>query len=197
MAPPRRMTRDRRRASLLEIAADVVAASGASALSFDALATAAGVTKSLPYAYFESPEEILLALFDDVVGTADAEVAAIVRAGGAFEDVIAAALAVWFDAARDRGRLVGALLDGRSVPGLQQAVARRDRASLKLWHDVAVERFGLGDTDALVLASMLNSTATAVVGLWVRRKASRAALVESFVAMATGAARARSGAGRG
>lgn len=187
------MSREDRRRFLVETAAALVDAGGAGALSFEALAEAAGVAKSLPYAYFESKDEILLELFDRVIGGIDGQVEAVVAAGGDFEEVISRSLGVWFDAVRDHGRLVGALLDARAVPGLAAAVRRRDRASQKLWHDLVVERFGLADPDAHLLASALNTTATATVELWVSKRGSRAALVGGFCAMAVAAAEALSG----
>ena len=184
------MTRGDRRTFLVDTAAALVDNGGAGALSFESLADAAGVAKSLPYAYFESKDEILVELFDRVIGQIDADVEAVVNAGGDFEDVLARALDVWFDAVRDHGRLVGALLDARAVPGLAAAVSRRDRASHKLWHDLVVERFGLRDPEAHLLAAMLNTTATATVALWVTKKGSRAALVAGFCGMALAAAEA-------
>lgn len=181
------MSREQRRSFLLDRAATLVAEFGVGALTFESLAAAAGVTKSLPYAYFESPDEILLELFASVIGDLDDEVRAAHDAGGEFDEIVRRSLEVWFDAASERGRLVGALLDGRSVAGLRAAIRRRDQASLRLWRDLVVERYGLRDVDALVVASMLTSTATAVVDLWVRRKGTRADLIDSFVALATNA----------
>ena len=186
--PPRRMSREDRRESLLDTAASLIDAQGAGHLSFESLAEAAGVAKSLPYVYFESKDEILVTLFDRVIGQLDSEVEAVVAEGGEFETIVQRSLDVWFDAVRDHGRLVGGLLDGRSVPGLAPSIRRRDRMSHKLWHDLVIERFGLEGTEAHLLAAMLNTTATAAVELWVTRKGSRAALVSSFVAMACGAA---------
>ena len=77
MSVPRRMSREDRRSFLLETAAALVEQGGAGALTFEAVADAAGVTKSLPYAYFESKDEILLILFDRVIGGLDAEVEAV------------------------------------------------------------------------------------------------------------------------
>lgn len=191
------MTRDGRRALLLDTAAAIVDRGGVGALTFEALAEAAGVTKTLPYAYFESRDEVLLTLFDRVIGALDAQVEAVLAGEGPFDALARASLGIWFDAARDHGRLVGALLDARSVPGLAAAVRRRDRASHKLWHDVVAERFGLADREAHVLAAMLNSTATATVGLWTSRRGTREGLIEAFVVMANGAAGAlREASGR-
>jgi AcrR family transcriptional regulator len=181
------MSREDRRSFLLETAAALLEQGGTSAVTFEAVADAAGVTKTLPYAYFESKEEILLLLFDQVIGSLDAEVEAVLASGGDFADIVRRSLDVWFDAVKDHGRLVGALLDGRSVAGLDEAIRRRDRQSQKLWHDLVADRFGLTDREAHVLAAMLNTTATALVELWVRRKGSRTSLVDTFVAMAMGA----------
>ena len=186
------MTREARRSFLVETAGQIIDERGAGALSFETLAEAAGVAKSLPYAYFESIDEVLITLFDRVIGELDSQVEAVVTSGADFDEIIARSLDVWFDAVRDHGRLVGGLLDARSVPGLASAVRRRDRSSQKLWHDLVVERFDLEDADAHLLAAMLNTTATATVELWVTKRVPRRLLVERFVTMAKGAAAALS-----
>ena len=190
MPVPRRMSREDRRSFLLETAVGLVEEGGVGAVTFEAMADAAGVTKTLPYAYFDSKEEVLLTLFDRVIGSLDQEVERVLAGDGDFDDIVRRSLDVWFDAVRDHGRVVGALLDGRSVAGLDAAIRRRDRQSHKLWHDLVASRFRLADRDAHVLAAMLTTTATAVVELWVRRKGSRADLVDTFVVMAAGAAEA-------
>ena len=190
------MRREDRRSSLLDVAAGIVDRSGAGALTFEALADAAGVAKTLPYAYFESRDEVLLTLFDRVIGDLDAQVRSVVEGEDSFEVVVRKSLGIWFDAARDHGRLVGALLDATSVPGLAEAIRRRDRASHKLWHDLVADRFRLADADAHVLAATLNRAATATVALWISRRAPRERLVDAFVVMAVGAATAlRDGVG--
>jgi AcrR family transcriptional regulator len=187
MPSPRRMSRHDRRESFLDVAAALVDDAGIGALSFESLADAAGVAKTLPYAYFDSKDEILLTLFDRVIGSIDGQVEAVLTSGEDFEHLVRKSLDVWFAAARGHGRLVGALLDGRSFPGLAEAVERRDRASHKLWHDLVADRFGLTDSDAHLVAAMLNSTATATIELWIARKGSRTALVDSFVTVASAA----------
>lgn len=187
MPAPRRMSRQLRRESFLDVAAALVDDGGIGALSFESLADAAGVAKTLPYAYFDSKDEILLTLFDRVIGSIDGQVEAVLTGDHDFEVLVRRSLDVWFDAARGHGRLVGALLDGRSVPGLAEAVERRDRASHKLWHDLVADRFGLADADAHLVAAMLNTTATATIELWITRKGSRSALVDSFVVVASAA----------
>jgi len=182
------MTREARRASLLDAAAALIDEAGAGALTFDTMAAAAGVATSLPYAYFSSRDEVLVTLFDLVIGGLDEQVKAALERDDDFETVVRRSLDVWFDAARDHGRLVGALLDAGAVPGLAAAVRRRDQGSHDLWRDLVASRFSLGDREAHVLAAMLNRTATATVELWLARRGSRHDLVDAFVAMAAGAA---------
>lgn len=188
MPTPRRMTREARRAWLLDAAAVLVDEAGAGALTFEAIAKAAGVAASLPYAYFTSRDEVLVLLFDRVIGGLDEMVEAVLVGEEDFETVVRRSLEVWFDAARDHGRLVGALLDGGAVPGLATAVRRRDQASHDLWRGLAASRFSLGDSEADVLAAMVNRSATATIELWLTRRGSRQDLVDAFVAMVAGAA---------
>lgn len=190
---PRRMSRPHRKAALLEIAARLINERGISELSFEAMADAGDVAKTLPYAYFQSKDEVLLTLFEQVIGALDERVRAVVDSGHDLETIIRDSLDVWFEAVRTDGRLLEALLDGRAVAGLAAAVRQRDLASHKLWHDVVVEHLDLVDTEAHVLAAMLNESATGIVTLWVSRRGSKKALVDAFVAAALGAAAALAG----
>ena len=139
------MTRTDRRDAFLDVAAALIDDGGLAALSFDSLAEAAGVAKSLPYAYFSSTDEILLTLFDRIIGGIDERVEAVLSSGADFETLLRQSLAVWFDAARDHRRLVGALLDGRAFPGLARAVEQRDRTSHQRWHTIVGHEFRLAD----------------------------------------------------
>ena len=192
MPTPKRMSRAARREAFLDAAATIIEAGGVGALSFESVAGEAGVAKTLPYAYFESVDDILVTLFERVIGAIDATIERILSSTdeAAFGVVVERALEAWFDAVAGHGRLVAALLDGRAHPGLAAAIRRRDRASHEQWHDLVADRVGLDDHDAHLLAAMLTSTATATVGLWTGRRGSRASLVAGFVAMAEGAAAA-------
>lgn len=187
------MSREARRAAFIDAAAALVEEGGVAAVSFEALAEASSVAKTLPYAYFASVDEILVDLFDRVVGGIDRRIETILLSGEPFGAVVGGALGVWFDAVRDHGVLVSALLDGRSHPALVAATRRRDRDSHKRWHDLVAAELGLVDPEAHLLAAMLTSTATATVQLWAARRGSRAALVAGVVAMAQGAAEALGG----
>lgn len=189
-----RLSRDERRRMLLEAAEAIIERRGVGACTLDAIATEAGVAKSLPYAYFASIDDVLVTVFDDVIGSLDEGVSETVVAGlddrVGFAVILERALARWFEEVGARGRLIGALLDGGGVPALREAVQARDRRSDKLWHDVCVDLLGLDDPDADVLSSLINRGATGLIDLWVvHGRSDRFALTASYVAAMQGAAR--------
>lgn len=198
MAPPtattpRRMSREGRREALLEAAARVLHRHSLAELSFELVAEEAGVSKTLPYTYFESPAEIAVTLFESVIGGVDRETATVVASVAGFEDQLRASLALWCDAIEEDGRVVHALLDGRSVPAVRPLIDARDRAAVALWRDRVTEEFDLSEDDATFVATMLTSAATATLQLWVRQRHPRDEYLDRFVlavrALAEGFAR--------
>jgi AcrR family transcriptional regulator len=65
MTTQRRMTRENRRAQLVEVALSIVAADGADGLTLGRLAERAGVSKPVVYDHFESRSAVLLSLYRD------------------------------------------------------------------------------------------------------------------------------------
>ena len=63
MAASQRMSKPERRAQLLEAAAAIVAEAGTEALTLQAVAARAGVTKPIAYDHFGSREGALIALY--------------------------------------------------------------------------------------------------------------------------------------
>ena len=60
----KRLAPEERQSSILDHAAEIVAAEGLAAVTMDRVAKAAGVSKSLVYVYFPSTTELLQNLFD-------------------------------------------------------------------------------------------------------------------------------------
>ena len=184
----RRLPRHERQRTLIDAAGGLLRRSGASAVSFEAMAAEAGVAKTLPYAYFASVDDVLVVLFDEVIGPIDDAIRSIVRAGDGFDVTVRSAIGVWFDAMHADGRAVAALLGAGAIPALQARIRRRDARSHKLWHDIAVDHLSIDDPAAHAFAAMLNATATAIVKLWAERRGSRDELVDAFTRMAGAAA---------
>lgn len=180
-AAPKRMSREDRRKALLDAAARVLHHHSLAELSFELVADEARVSKTLPYTYFESPAEIAVTLFESVIGRVDRETEQVVASVAGFEDQLRSSLALWCDAIEEDGRVVHALLDGRSVPAVRPLIDARDRAAVALWRDRVSDEFGLSADDATFVATMLTSAATATLQLWVRQRQPRDDLLDRFV----------------
>lgn len=178
---PKRMSREGRKQALLEAAARVLHDHSLAELSFELVAAEAGVSKTLPYTYFESPAEIAVLLFDAVVGRVDRETSQMMASVASFDDQLRSTLTLWCDAIDEDGRLVHALLDGRSVPAIRPLVDARDRAAVELWSGRVIEEFGLDPADAVFVGTMLTSAATATLRLWVRERQDRDEYLDRFV----------------
>src|SRR3954447_22820859 len=109
-AAPRaaRLRRGERRGHLLDVAAELVAERGIDAMTMEAVAARAGVSKGLGYAYFPNRGEMLAALFDREMSALDGRVLAAMETAGTLEDRIRATARVWYDAVGERGALLGA-----------------------------------------------------------------------------------------
>ena len=86
-----------RRAQLLEVAADIVSAGGARALTMDAVAVKAGVHRPVVYRHFENADAMLDAVVEDelrsLAQATDDAVAGLVG----LETRLRAAVAAWMD----------------------------------------------------------------------------------------------------
>lgn len=187
-APRKRLSRADRRRQLLDVAGDLVAADGVAALTLDRLAAAAGVAAGLPYAYFPSIDELLIELFDEVVGAIDDDIDALVARRPPFADLVRESLGIWLGALRRRRPLLLALLDGRSNPALAAHLDGRDRRARRTWLRVATDDLGLPPVHADVLAAVLTDSAPAVLALATSRRRNGDEVIGTFVRLVEAAA---------
>lgn len=195
-ATRKRLSRADRRRQLLDVAGDLVAGDGVAPLTLDRLAAAAGVAAGLPYAYFPSVDELLIELFDGVVGAIDDEIDELVARRPPFADLVRESLGIWLAALRRRRPLLLALLDGRSNPALASHLDRRDRRARRTWLRVATDDLGLSPVHADVLAAVLTDSAPAVLALATSRRRRADEVIDTFVGLAEAAAAAFPSAGR-
>lgn len=106
----RRLSATDRREQLLEAAARVVLEDGPHALTMDALASAAGVSRALAYTHFASREQVLHELLRREVGEMDARVAAAVAHAWTFEDRVRAVMRAQLEVIIERGPLLEVLV---------------------------------------------------------------------------------------
>ena len=183
---PKRMSREARRASLLDAATDLLRA-GPATLSFEAIAEQAGVSPTLPYKYFESVDEIAGELYGRIVGAVDDETDRILADDDlGLDDKVRATLHLWCDTLRDEGPLLLRLTDDVAHPSLSSAVdARRERA-VDVWQAELETRLAIDAADARLLAATLTAGSTAVLRRWVRDRLDRREVIERFVLMTRG-----------
>ncbi len=156
----------------------------------EAVATRAGVSKGLGYAYFDNAADLLVELFDREMAIVDERVSeALVDAVG-FEERLRATLLAWFDVMAERGAVMAALY----VPEAEGAVAARRRTRTRdverYWAHLASEAFGLSEAQAKTAAAILLAGTNGALEQWVARRASRHELVGTFTTMTVGALRA-------
>lgn len=180
-AAPKRMARDDRREALLDAAVRVLQHQVLADLSFESVAEEAGVSKTLPYSYFESPAEIAIALFERVVGTIDRTTDHLVGSSLSFDDKVRATLHLWSDAIESGGQLVHRVLDGKAVAALQYLIKERDRHSVEIWSDAIAEEFCLTGSDAEFVAVIITSAATATLRYWADNGLDRDEVIEQFL----------------
>src|SRR2546423_13055124 len=107
---PARLPAEERREHFLDVAADLIVREGIDAVTMEGVAAAAGVSKGLGYAYFSNRNELLLTLLERELKELDRRVLVGVHAADSLEGRIRGALAAWFETVRQRGRLLGTLL---------------------------------------------------------------------------------------
>ena len=181
--PPKRMTRESRRAALLDAATELLHL-GEEPLSFEAIAARANVSATLPYKYFESVDELANELYRGISGPVDDETDQILADTALdLDDKVRATLHLWCDTLRDQGMVLLRLSDDVAHPSLRRAIdARRERA-VDVWTEALEREVDLSTVDARLLASTLTAGSIAVLRRWVRDGLDRNEVIDRFVVM--------------
>lgn len=146
-----------RREYLLQAAGGLVRDGGWTALSMQALAAAAEVSRQLVYAHFGSAEELSVATLTYLFERAYVATAAVVRSGARPADVLAAAYDLFLDLPAEEQRALRALASeecgGRD--GLGRARSRLRNRVADLWLPYVRRLTGLDTPDATALVWMM------------------------------------------
>lgn len=164
----RRLSGRERRAQLLRIAGDGFAESGYHALSMEAIADAAGVSKPVLYQHFPSKRALYRALVEDAADELQLQVSRELEGTSDNRQRITGAITAFFTFVEDpRFRLLFLTADSSDsdttaiVEGAQQQVAER---VAKL---IAADA-GLSHERAMLLATGVRGLAIAGAGWWVQ-----------------------------
>lgn len=167
-----RLSRDARRAQLLDSAARLLLEKGAGAVTMERVAEWAGVSKALPYTHFHNSDDVLVALYEQVVTQLGRKVLQAVRDTPADSDRVEAMIHAYFDTVADLGPVLAAVTAPGS-PAAQLADGDRRQGSRFVTRLLA-DQFDLPKERAAAIAPILLASLTGAVSAWVNRSASRA-----------------------
>ena len=182
---PKRMSREARRSALLDAAAELLRGPEPTALTFEAVADAAGVSATLPYKYFESVDEIANELYAHLVGPIDEAATTIARdPARSFDDKLRATMELWCNVLRRDGVLLFRLSDDVAHPSLRRAIEARRERSVELWADQIEAERSLDPATARLVAASINAGSIAALRRWIVDRRDRVETIELFVVMA-------------
>ena len=147
-----RMTRAQRREHFLDVAAALVVDSGLESVTMERVASRAGVSKALGYAYFDNSDELLASLFDREMASLRPGDRRPSSAPTTFEDKMRATVVAMFDMLAERGQLFGTLLNGdtprraRRSATASAAASRRPRTFIG---ELVTDEFGIPPEQAV------------------------------------------------
>ncbi len=167
---------------LIEAGARLLGSRDVRLLTFEDVADEAGVSKTLPYKYFESPDEIAAVLYERVVVEGvDRRTTELLAGSATFDEKVAAGFNLWCDVIKSNGFLLLALVDGRSIPSLRPRIDSRRLEATSSWAALIAAEFELDDDTAGLIATSVTAASTALLLRWVRERRSRRATTEAFV----------------
>jgi AcrR family transcriptional regulator len=184
-----RLARADRRGALLDAAVELVAAGDVEAVSMEAVAERAGVSRPLVYKHFANRSQLLAEVYRRESALLHAELAAGVGAAHTVEEMFRALIHGALRAQASRGAAFAALrAAGLRTRERREEQRRRDRTTVRYFAGHAVRQFGLEEREARAGVSILLGAIEAVLAQWRRRPTrEHAALLEdTYVALVVG-----------
>jgi AcrR family transcriptional regulator len=184
-----RLARADRRDVLLDAAAALIASGDIEAVSMDAVAEQARVSRPLVYKHFANRNELLGAVYQRESALLHAELSADVSAVETLEDTFRALIHGALRAQASRGAAFAALRSAGLRTHERRAEQRkRDRTTLRYFTTKAVREFDLDPSQAKAAVAVLLGAIDAVLAQWrVRPTHEHAALLEdTYVGLVMG-----------
>lgn len=181
-------TKSARRDGLLDVAADLVASGDVDAVSMEAVAERAGVSRPLVYKHFANRAELLEALYARESLVLHQELSDAVASAKTLEDMFRALVRGSLAAQASRGATFAALRAVGRSDDRRNEQRLRDRATLQAFVRRAVKQFGLAEAQARAAVSILLGALDGVLNVFrVRPTSDHAALLEdTYVALVAG-----------
>jgi AcrR family transcriptional regulator len=195
-----RLDRDDRRDALLNAAAALVASGDAEAVSMEAVAEEAGVSRPLVYKHFANRHELLGALYAREAQALHDEIGADVAKARTLDENFRALVRGALSAQASRGATFAALRAAgtHTTDDRQREKRDRDRETLRFFARRAVRQYGVAEDKARAAAAILLGAIDSVLTAWrARPTPEHAALLEdTYVTVAVAGIKALKGGGR-
>ncbi len=182
-----RLAPDDRRRHLLDTARAIVESDGAAALTMEAVAHAAGVSRALLYTYFDNRAGLLRALWDEVAALWDVDamppVEEVLREASprdVFEERLVANTRWYFDQIEQGGLLFYRLLSEPHLETSVEILRKRVHSDNVAWWARLLETMGIDQERALVYSSLFNGASQTMWELIAKGEADRAVIEEVF-----------------
>jgi AcrR family transcriptional regulator len=184
---PSRLPRSERREHLLDVAAQLILEKGIEAVTMEGVATAAGVSKGLGYAYFANSGTLLRALLNREVRKLNDRVFSAFGKEDDFEARLRAVIHAWFDHIEEQGVLMGRLLQATRNDGPHvEARNAYNRFNEQWWADLAERELGVPNGRGRIATAIILTGLEGVVQRWTQCGDTREELEEVFMRVAMG-----------
>jgi AcrR family transcriptional regulator len=183
---------DARRDLLLDAAAGMVAAGDLDAVSMEAVALRAGVSRALVYKHFANRQALLHALYERESTHLHRSMSEAVQRASTLEEMLRALVIGALSAQSERAATFAALASQGGRPREQRdRQRRRDAQTLRHFTRQAVAELGIDEDVARTALGLALSSISVVLGHWRRRPTSEHAtvLADTWLAMTMGGLR--------
>lgn len=184
-----KLTRRARQDVLLDSAAALLEAGGAAAVTMEAVAAHAGVSRPLVYKHFANRDDLVVALFRRESASFDAEVATALGGVTGLDAVVRTSAEAIVEGFGRRRRVLGPLLQGDSIdPALRRAQRERTRRNNRWYRDLVVTECGIAPERAQVAVTVMFGGLVALISHGIARLGDdeRAQVVDAYVDMVMG-----------
>lgn len=165
--PGTRLDRAARSEALLDAAALLLAEHGPAALTMDAVAAEAGVSRPLVYKHFANRDELLAALHGREAEKLDAIVVEALTGAADIESAVRASVEALLDALAGRpGVVIGLLRAEATTPDLAEQRQSRLRTSQRLYQELLAGQLGLERDAAATAAALFFSGLETGLQIW-------------------------------
>jgi AcrR family transcriptional regulator len=163
-----RPDRAQRRASFLDVTAQLVKSEGLGAVTMERVAASAGLSKPVIYSHFADRGELLQALLERCWVDVDRSVQARLQGTQTLDERLRALVIGYFDEIAAQGALVQLMIGNASQePVVEQARQARQLAAQTEWSDFYQRRAGLTAPVADACAAILRSALQGAAQYWI------------------------------